>query len=88
MDLVELTTVEGVFERHGFPASKDTFIDAPVLYSILVDIFVLTRNTETTRNINKEQTAELVLNWILNLYDVYVLSVFKFHVRLTLVFLL
>ncbi len=70
VDLVELSTVEGVFERHGYPASRDSVIDAPGLYSILVDVFVLTRNTEVTRNINKEQTAELVLNWILNLYDV------------------
>ena len=74
VDLVELATVEGVFERHGFPASRDSFVDAPTLYNILLDIFVLTRNTDATRRIDKEQAAELLLNWILNLYDVYVLN--------------
>ena len=69
---MELATVEGVFERHGFPASRDKVVDAPGFYRILVDIFVLTRNTEAPGNVNNEQSAELVLNWILNLYDVYV----------------
>ncbi len=71
VDFVDLPTVEGVFERHGFPASQDTIVDASGLYNILVDIFLLIRNTESTRNKNKEQSAELLLNWILNLYDVY-----------------
>ena len=72
VDLVELATVEGVFERHGFPGSRDSFVDAPGLYNILLDIFVLTRNTDATRRIDIEQAAELLLNWMLNLYDVYV----------------
>ena len=74
VDLVELTTVEGVFERHGFSANRDPFVDAPSLYNVLLDIFVLTRYTDATRRIDKEQAAELLLNWMLNLYDVYVLN--------------
>ena len=79
VDLVELTTVEGVFERHGYPASRDAYVDAPGLYSILLDIFVLTRNTDATRNIDKEQAAELLLNVVAD--DVCVFH-FSFFLRL------
>ena len=73
MDLVDVRSINSVFDRHGYLHQNDTVIDCPNLYSVLVDIFNMTRkqalNAGPYAKMSPENTAELVLNWLLNLYD-------------------
>ncbi len=64
-----MNTIEGVFECHGYPASAESAaLDAPSLYSILLETFSLSRGKYVT-HFNKHQAAEILLNWVLNLYN-------------------
>ncbi len=69
MEQVQLNTIEGVFERHGYPASSEgAALDAPSLYNVLLEIFSLSRGRYAA-HFDKHQAAEILLNWVLNLYN-------------------
>lgn len=72
MDLVDLATLTSVFERHGYSGHEQPNLDSPALGRILLDLFRLSKNRSnaTTSKMNTETTAELAMNWLLNLYDV------------------
>ncbi len=69
VDLVNLGTISSVFERNGF-SGGDVVMDVAGLTSVLTDIYALSRKDLTFKGTSQDM-AQLVLNWLLNLYDVY-----------------
>ena len=61
-----------VFKQHGYQPQKDTVLDCVELERILVDVFYSAKHQllGETGKLNADQSAEMALNWLLNLYDV------------------
>lgn len=74
VDLVDIHVVRSVFERHGYVGCMvNTVIDSTGLYSLLVDVFTMSRKCSVSSvmsQLNADTAAELLLNLLLNLYDV------------------
>ncbi|KAK2194144.1 hypothetical protein NP493_2g13047 [Ridgeia piscesae] len=74
LDLVDIHVIRSVFERHGYVGPMvDTVIDSTALYSLLVDVFTMSRKgsvSSVMSQLNADTAAELLLNLLLNLYDV------------------
>jgi len=74
VDLVDIHVIRSVFERHGYVGPMvDTVIDSTALYSLLVDVFTMSRKgsvSSVMSQLNADTAAELLLNLLLNLYDV------------------
>ena len=83
VDLVDIHVIRSVFERHGYVArTAATFVDGTALYSLLVDVFTMCRKCSVSSvisHLNTDTAAELLLNLLLNLYDVSV-SLLSFHI--------
>ena len=72
MDLVELSTLTTVFERHGYGNREKTTLGATALWRLLLELFKQTperTSAGVTARMNVETVAELVMNWVLNLFD-------------------
>lgn len=69
MDVVNLITVRMAFELHGFSHHNDSVMDAVQLYNIIYEMYHMTKlRGRTTLHVNR--CSDLMLNWLLNLYDV------------------
>ena len=70
VDLVDIRTINVVFARYGYHSEDNAGIDCSSLQTILVDLY----NTNRVQNhsvhvTNLETTAEIMLNWLLNMFD-------------------
>ena len=68
VDQVDLNTLCSAFDRQDVPTSHDAVIDVDNLWGLLLEVFTINRKT-TSVSPDSEHLAELVLNWLLNLYD-------------------
>ena len=75
VDMLEINTISMVLDRHGYGVgSGDTRIRCPELQKLLSDLYNLCRKSAPSinGNINADTSAELLLNFMLNLYDKWV----------------
>lgn len=73
MDLCELNlNVKKSFEQHNLRLSGDNLIDVGEIIKVLTTIF---ENIDTNRknSINVAQCIDMTLNWLLNVFDRYII---------------
>ena len=68
MDVVDLSIINAAFEQHGFRYHNDTVMDPIQLYNIIYEVYFLTKS-QGRSSLDVDVCSELLLNWILNLYD-------------------
>lgn len=70
LDLVDIRTINVVFARYGYHSEGNDVIDCSSLQTILVEIYNTNRVQNHSIHItNLETTAEIMLNWLLNMFD-------------------
>lgn len=67
VDLVPLTTAVEVFDNHGLRAQNDKLLDVPDMVTVLRTMYE--KVTEKTDRMNLPLVLDLVVNWLLNVYD-------------------
>lgn len=67
MDLVPLTTAVEVFDSHGLRAQNDKLLDVPDMVTVLRSMYE--KITEKTDRMNLPLVLDLIINWLLNVYD-------------------
>jgi hypothetical protein len=73
VDMIELSTLSMVLERHGqgVGSAEMSSMRCPALLKLLTDLFTLCRKSAPTiaGAVNADTAAELLQNFLLNLYD-------------------
>ncbi|XP_006824328.1 dystrophin-like [Saccoglossus kowalevskii] len=67
--VVAMSTIRSVFEQHGFRDRNDSVMDIMDLLGIITDIYYMTKQM-MPKLIDVPLHSDLLLNWILNLYDI------------------
>ncbi|XP_013410971.1 dystrophin-like, partial [Lingula anatina] len=70
LDLITLPMISRAFDDHGWSSSQDSVITCGELETVIMDIFYKTRRGKPG-SLTIEQSTEILLNWLLNMYDIH-----------------
>ena len=73
MDLLSLSTALEQFDSHGLRAQNDKLIDIPDMVLILTSIYDSIVTENNSKQIAAPLCIDLAINWLLNVYDRYIL---------------
>jgi dystrophin len=79
--LVELNIASDAFEHQGLRGQNDKLIDVSEMIECLSTMYERAAAERSQQNIpvNVPLCVDLVLNFILNIYDTYVVSIFRLY---------